>query len=161
MHKVFISLGSSIGKREEFLTRAREELKKIGKLSHVSGIYETEPLGDSPLWFLNQVVLLETDLTPKKLLAALKVLEKKLGRVLREKWSEREIDLDILFYDSNVVDLPELQIPHREIPKRNFVLVPMVEIAPEFIHPGLGKTMRELLESSPDNLQVTLWIPKK
>lgn len=161
MSKVFLALGSNVGVRQEFLFLAKEELKKLGKLLRISSIYETQPLGNSENWFLNQVVLLETDLTPKKLLVALKALEKKLGRVLREKWSEREIDLDILFYDAEIVDSPELQIPHTEISQRNFVLIPMVEIAPDFIHPRLGKTMCELLESSPDKLQVKLWIPKK
>jgi len=161
MSKVFLALGSNVGTRQEFLFLAKEELKKLGELLLISSVYETQPLGDSESWFLNQVVLLETDLAPLDLLAALKGIEKKLGRMDSGKWGDREIDLDILFYDSEVIDLPQLQIPHREIPKRNFVLIPMVEIAPEFLHPRLGKTMRELLESSPDNLKVTLWIPTK
>ena len=103
---------------------------------------------------MNQAILIETNLSPSILLITLKDIEKELGRVETSKWGPRIIDIDILFYGNQTVDLPDLKIPHPYMQERRFTLVPMVEIAPGFLHPVLGKTMEGLLRDCGDNSEV-------
>ena len=125
------------------------------RLLRASSVYETEPWGfrEQPA-FLNQVVQAETDLSPLKLLRFLKRLEKQLGRTETFRYGPRLIDMDILFYDRAVINTRRLQIPHPRLPERAFVLVPLAEIAPDFVHPVLERTMRELLRDCPDQESV-------
>ncbi len=95
-----------------------------------------------------------TEFCPDELLAKFKEIEKRLGRTDREKWGPRVIDIDILFYDDLSFESPEMEIPHPRIVERNFVLIPLAEIAPQFVHPVLKKTIKELLDTSPDQKKV-------
>jgi 2-amino-4-hydroxy-6-hydroxymethyldihydropteridine diphosphokinase len=113
-----------------------------------SSWYLTRPWGlDDPEWFVNGVALLETGLSPREFLAALLEIENSLGRVRTHKWGPRTIDLDILFYDDRVIGEADLVIPHPELGHRRFVLEPLAEIAPDLIHPVIGKTIVELKEA--------------
>jgi len=154
---VFIALGSNIGDRAGYLSAALRGLDTLGELIAASSIYETEPLGPSVQPFLNQVISLQTELSPQDLLRQLKHIEKKLGRKARGHWAAREIDLDILLFGSVSMWQPDLQIPHAELAHRRFVLAPLTEIAPELSHPALGLSMRELLNCCPDSLSVKKW----
>ena len=159
--KAFISLGSNVGEREFFLERARKELERIGRILKVSAIYETEPLGDSKRDFLNQVIKLETNLSSVGLFSKLKNIEKKLGRNDRGHWGAREIDLDLLFFADEVSWSQNLKVPHPEIPYRRFVLIPLVEIEPNFIHPIFRLSIQTLLKFCSDKLTVKKCILKK
>jgi 2-amino-4-hydroxy-6-hydroxymethyldihydropteridine diphosphokinase len=152
---VFLGLGTNLGSRAENLSAAREQLAAQMRLLRASSVYETEPWGfrEQPA-FLNQVVQAETDLSPLKLLRFLKRLEKQLGRTETFRYGPRLIDMDILFYDRAVINTRRLQIPHPRLPERAFVLVPLAEIAPDFVHPVLERTMRELLRDCPDQESV-------
>jgi len=147
--EVYLGLGTNLGNREENLLRALSELVKLGPLER-SYWYETEPveMSEGGL-FLNGVVRLWTELTPPGLLAATRAIEEQMGRKRspeeREK-KPRVIDIDILFYNQMVVTFPDLVVPHPRLPERAFVLVPMVELAPDFRHPVLGLTVEEMLE---------------
>lgn len=110
-----------------------------------SSLYETKPWGlKAQPDFINMVVCAETGISPEELLKKLKFIEKKMGRKESKRWGPRLIDIDILFYDDLVIDSPELKIPHPYIKEREFVLLPLSEIEPEFVHPVLKKTVREL-----------------
>ena len=137
-----------MGNRAEMLEKANVLLeKKAGRLLALSKVVETPAWGktDQPD-FLNQVVKLETSLSPQELLNLNLGIEKQLGRNRVEKWGPRSIDIDILFYDNEIIDEPGLQIPHPWMHERLFVLEPMCEIAPDFVHPVLNKTIAVLLE---------------
>lgn len=148
MNTVLLSLGSNVGDRKFNLIAASNLIKDILSNNKISEIYETEPWGktDQPK-FLNLCISGETNLNPRELLKLTKSIEKSIGRKQSEKWGPREIDIDILFYNHDVIDLPELKIPHPEIQNRSFVLVPLSEIAPSFIHPVINKSIVELAQS--------------
>ena len=116
------------------------------RVLRVSGVYETDPWGfeDQPA-FLNQAVEIETDLLPQELLAILKGIEETLGRVFTFRYGPRLIDIDILFYGSEIISLPDLQIPHPNLQERAFVLVPLAELIPEFIHPLFLSSIKQLM----------------
>ena len=148
MPTAYLSTGSNMGNRAEMLEKANVLLeKKAGRLLALSKVVETPAWGktDQPD-FLNQVVKLETSLSPQELLNVILGIEKQLGRNRVEKWGPRSIDIDILFYDYEIIDEPGLQIPHPWMHERLFVLEPMCEIAPDFVHPVLNKTIAKLLE---------------
>lgn len=147
--KAYIGLGSNLGDREASLRQALEFLAQTPETTVVraSSLYDTEPVGveDQPR-FLNAVALLETRLPPRQLLWNLMLIERRLGRARTQRWSPRTIDLDLLLYDEFVIDEDDLQIPHPEMAKRSFVLVPLVELEPLLVHPVTGETMLALLQ---------------
>lgn len=157
MNGKYLLLGTNQGDRINNLIVAAEHIeKKVGRIIRRSSVYETEAWGyhDQPP-FCNQVIVVETNLTPGMLLQEVKQIEKDMGRIKREKWRERLIDIDILYYENNIINTGSLIIPHPELQKRNFTLIPLCEIAAEEIHPVFGKSNRQLLEASPDRLQVS------
>jgi 2-amino-4-hydroxy-6-hydroxymethyldihydropteridine diphosphokinase len=143
--RAFIGLGSNIEPRTEYLRSAIIELRAMGDILKISSVYETAPVGGVPQAdYLNAVVELRTSLGPLELVNRLKALESAIGRAARPRWHEREIDLDLLFYGDRIMSSPELTLPHPEIQNRAFVLVPMAELQPDFIHPILKKTIKDL-----------------
>jgi len=151
----YLSLGSNIGDRQTYLSEAIRRLHTIGTVQSVSSTYETEPVEftDQPPFF-NCAVALETSSTPGQLMQQLLDMEKAMGRQRIQKKGPRTIDLDILLFGDVVVSTPDVTIPHRAMQNRRFVLEPLVEIAPEAMHPVLKKTMRQLLEELPPGQSV-------
>ncbi|MGB2600114.1 MAG: 2-amino-4-hydroxy-6-hydroxymethyldihydropteridine diphosphokinase [Candidatus Omnitrophota bacterium] len=150
MHKAYIGIGSNIGDRRENLEEAvsRLGLEKGIKVTARSSFYETRPAGGPPQEnYLNGAVEIETSLSPENCLKLLKRTEEAMGRVPADRNHPRVIDLDILLYDDVVIRNEEIEIPHPRMHERHFVLKGFAEIAPETVHPVLGKTIKELLES--------------
>ncbi len=145
-HTVFISLGSNLGDRRENLRAAVAALPPAVRVTAQSPVYQTAPWGyaDQPD-FLNQVVEGETELSPRELLVHLKSLESRLGREKTFRYGPRQIDLDILFYADFIVEESDLQIPHPRLHERAFVLVPLADLAPDWVHPRLGLEVQALL----------------
>lgn len=147
MHTVYLSTGSNLGNREAYLFQAEEAITAlVGHIEACSSIMETAPWGktDQP-HFLNRVLRVKTKLPPIFLMKSLLQIEQDMGRNRLEKWGPRIIDLDMLFFNNRIIDEDGLRVPHPHLHERDFVLKPMVEIAPDFIHPVLQKTMAELL----------------
>jgi len=149
---ILIALGSNLGDRSAMLEAARALMAQAGiVVTAQSGLHETPALlpenapNDWNIAFLNQVIAVETELSPEDLLTRLKAIEQQLGRTDRGRWSPREIDLDILSYHREMIDTPYLQVPHPQMVSRLFVLAPLAEIAPDWVHPSVNKTTRQLL----------------
>ena len=140
---VYVGLGSNLGDRQATLEAAISRLQPL----RVSEILETEPWGwaDQPK-YLNAVAELKTDLDPGKLLRRLLDLERQLGRVRRERWGPRTLDLDLLLYGDRVIRTRALTVPHPRLAERRFVLLGLAELCPELPVPGLGRTVQQLLE---------------
>ncbi len=156
MIDVFLLLGSNLGDRQLFLQKAIDHIEaEIAPVTKQSAIYETQSWGksDEPN-YINQVIQLKTDLTPQTVLRKVLHIESVLGRKREEKWGSRTIDIDILFYGSDVICEAGLNIPHPQLHNRMFTLAPLSEIAPDFIHPILNKNVFELKNKLKDNLIV-------
>jgi 2-amino-4-hydroxy-6-hydroxymethyldihydropteridine diphosphokinase len=138
--RAFVGLGSNVGDRLENLRRAVAELRSDVEVVRTSSAYDTDPVGPPQPNFLNAVVEVRTSLGARELLAVLKSIEQRIGRVGGERWGPREIDLDLLLYGSDEIDEPDLQVPHPEIWERAFVLVPLAEIAPELVEMDVDTT---------------------
>jgi 2-amino-4-hydroxy-6-hydroxymethyldihydropteridine diphosphokinase len=147
----YLSLGSNIGDRVANLREAIRRLQDLaGEVTHVSSFYETEPREfTAQSWFVNAAIALETKLAPRELLDAVLAVERAMGRERTQWKGPRNIDIDILLYGSELLDLPGLRIPHPAMHERRFVLVPFLEIAPDAFHPALLRHVRELLEALP------------
>lgn len=151
MERVFLGIGSNLGDRRHYLDAAKQLTEKLPQTRFLksSSIIETEPVGGPPQGqFLNSAWEIETDLAPKELKNHLLQIEAQLGRKRTINNAPREIDLDILFYGDRVIEEKDLEIPHPRLHERAFVLIPLLELAPNKVHPRLKKTVRELYESS-------------
>jgi 2-amino-4-hydroxy-6-hydroxymethyldihydropteridine diphosphokinase len=156
MNIVYLSLGSNLGNRMKYLNDAMGLIEKeIGVIVKKSSVYETEPWGiKDQSMFLNMAVCVNTDLLPEKLLETILRIEHKLGRIRIEKWYERIIDIDILFYNDFVINQSDLMIPHPYLQERKFVLEPLNEIEADFNHPVLQITIKKLLLNCSDKTNV-------
>jgi 2-amino-4-hydroxy-6-hydroxymethyldihydropteridine diphosphokinase len=156
-YSVFIGLGSNVGERHRYLNAAASELRRLPgtRVVWYSSVYETDPYGvkEQPK-FLNAVGELETTLSPPDLLKELKQIEQRTGRIERERWGPREIDLDILVYDGLVYSDDTVTVPHPELERRKFVLLPLREIAPDLVHPVTGMSVEELSRECRDDGRV-------
>jgi 2-amino-4-hydroxy-6-hydroxymethyldihydropteridine diphosphokinase len=151
MHHIFLALGSNIGNRKHYIEESILLLQETMNDVTIAPLYETEPrYFENQHNFLNTVLSGFTDLEPQELLQFTKTVQKKVGRVERFRNGPREIDIDILFYDNVVYKDEELEIPHPRLQERDFVLQPFSDINPYFFHPVLNKTMRELLDTLPE-----------
>jgi len=164
MKTAYIGIGSNLGDKSKNCIKAIEMIGLIPgcKLIKHSDLYLTKPVGvEHQDWYVNGVINLFTDLSPQDLLNNLLSIEEKMGRVRRERWESRIIDLDILFFGQDIINEEHLTIPHPRLHSRRFVLVPMTQIAPDFTHPSLGLTMSELLGECPEDGQVVIPIKEE
>jgi 2-amino-4-hydroxy-6-hydroxymethyldihydropteridine diphosphokinase len=161
MNGVFLLLGSNLGNRKQNLEQAIQKINlSCGSIVKQGSFYETAPWGKlEQANFLNVAVEISTLLNPKQLLQNTLKIEEEMGRIRlpQNQWGERLIDIDILYFGDMIVNEENLQIPHPRIAQRRFALVPMAEIAADFVHPKLAKTQTELLDACPDKLDVH-WI---
>ena len=156
MRTAHLLIGGNLGNRKENLAKAVSLInEQCGSLTRSSSIYETEAWGitDQPS-FLNQALEISTSLNARQLMRRVLKIEEEMGRVRKEKLGPRIIDIDILLFENEIHDLRFLKIPHPEMQNRRFVLVPLAEINSSLQHPVLKKTIAELLEKCPDNLEI-------
>lgn len=162
MAKVYFVIGGNLGNRELYLERTKTLIsERVGYLLRVSSVYESEPWGfEHHSNFLNQVLIVDTQLSPAAILLEVSFIEGILGRErINGGYSARTIDIDILFFDQQIMLSPSLVIPHRHLHKRLFVLNPLAEVAPDFIHPLFSVTIRELLATCEDTTKVWKYQP--
>jgi 2-amino-4-hydroxy-6-hydroxymethyldihydropteridine diphosphokinase len=154
---VYLSLGSNVGDRVQNLREAVAKICEIGDVVAVSSLYETEPVEfTEQSWFLNCAVAITTNLAPQELMSRLLEIEREMGRERTVKKGPRTIDIDIVLFGNQVIEMPELRVPHPAMHERRFVLEPLEEIAAEARHPVLRKSVRELLKELPaDDAVVT------
>lgn len=154
--KYFLGLGSNLGSPEKNLARAISALARRGlRIASASALYRTEPVGfDKQPWFLNQVIEVQTDLTPWELLTEIKSIERAMRRKPAVRNGPRVIDIDILVAEDTIIRSDDLTIPHPRLAERNFILVPLAEIAPDIVHPVFQKAIRQLCRLSKDRSQV-------
>jgi len=156
MARVYLGLGSNLGDREEAFAHAARHLAEQGvTISRRSSLYVTEPVGGPPQdWFTNAVLEAATELSPEAVLEAGQGAERARGRVRGVKDGPRTLDVDVLFYDDLCRDAPDPVLPHPRLHLRRFVLVPLVELQPDLVHPRLGRTVTDLLAACPDTMAV-------
>lgn len=156
MNKVFLLIGGNMGDRLQNLHQAIDLLAAAcGPVLQQSAVYETAAWGKTDqAAFLNQALLLETSLSAQELITAVLLVEERMGRHRTEKFGPRVIDIDIMFYNNEVIDEPHLTIPHPQMQNRRFALVPLNELAPNFVHPVFNKTIEVLLLECKDELPV-------
>jgi 2-amino-4-hydroxy-6-hydroxymethyldihydropteridine diphosphokinase len=149
MATVYLGLGSNLGNRARNIYEALRRLRSNVRLDRISSLYETEPVGltDQP-WFLNLVCLGQTALQPEALLVVVKGIERDMGRKEGIRFGPRVIDIDILFYDDLVMRTERLEIPHPRLHQRGFVLIPLMELAPDLVHPVLEDNVREIVQKA-------------
>lgn len=162
MNKLYLSIGGNLGEKLKNLQKACELIELgVGKITLQSSVYETAAWGnEAQPSFLNQVLLIETDLTAIEALHAVQKIEHSMGRIRSEKYGPRVMDIDILYYNDLVFQNRHLTIPHPEIAKRKFVLIPLAEIAPDWTDPVTGRTITALLHATEDLLEVNLYTDK-
>ncbi len=160
-HRAYVAIGTNLGDRP---SNYRGAVAKIGELdgtriTRMSSLYESEPLGKARNWFLNGVVEIATELECKQLLKALQKIEDSMGRRRdpKKKSVSRMMDLDILFFDNEIMSGRTLKVPHPELQNRRFVLLPLSELAPGFVHPTLGTSVSALLATTPDKKKVIVF----
>lgn len=182
-HRAFIGVGSNLGDRKANIAEALERVTEIpdSRIVRTSSLYESEPHGPARNWFVNLVFEFETELSPQDLLKRLNAIEEQMGRkrakakvpakpakgakaaakasIKSKKDVSRVIDLDILFFNTEVVISKTLKIPHPEIARRRFVLMPLAEVAPQLVHPELGQSVSRMLATTEDRKRVTLLPP--
>ncbi|MBT8234190.1 MAG: 2-amino-4-hydroxy-6-hydroxymethyldihydropteridine diphosphokinase [Saprospiraceae bacterium] len=156
MNELILHLGTNQGSRIRNLDLCQLLInQQIGFVESVSSDYETEAWGntDQPS-FINRALLLQCRLSPEEVLKKIHIIESKLGRIRKIKWGPRIIDIDIIFFGQQIIENPNLKIPHTELTNRNFVLIPLMDICPSFIHPILNKTVKDIYKVSKDTLKV-------
>ncbi|MEP6595801.1 MAG: 2-amino-4-hydroxy-6-hydroxymethyldihydropteridine diphosphokinase [Ginsengibacter sp.] len=159
MNKAYLLLGGNIGNRLANLETAKKLLRQqVGKIIKYSSVYETASWGNSDQPdFLNQVLLIETNLMAEKIMEQILLIENTMGRVRTEKNASRIIDIDILFINEEVIETKDITIPHPQIQNRNFVLFPLNELSPQLKHPVFKKTIHELLLQCNDTLAAYIY----
>ena len=159
MSTVVLHIGSNVNDRLSALELARIQIsRRIGVIHSYSKIYETKPWGYTEQNdFLNQAIIVETALSAEAILQDIQIIESKMGRMKVQKWGPRVIDIDIIFYNDKIIEKDHLKIPHPEITNRNFVLVPLLDICPRYVHPIHKKTVRELSEECADKNEVKIF----
>jgi len=156
MNTAILLIGGNLGNRPLLLQQAVQLIEQqAGKVVKLSGLYETAPWGNvQQPDYLNQALQISTPLPPLPLLHTLLNIEREIGRIRQQKWGARVIDIDIIFYNDEVISLPELKIPHPRMQNRQFVLVPLNEILPDWVHPIFQQTVHALLAACDDELPV-------
>ena len=157
MIKLYVLLGGNLGNKQKVFSKTRGKLSEmVGKITAKSAVYETEPWGfESVDLFWNQVIEISTALSPEEVLKQTQQIERELGRIRKaNQYGSRIIDIDLLFYGDQVINLDNLVVPHPRIQNRKFALVPLNEIAPDLEHPVFQKSIRQLINECSDQLDV-------
>ena len=152
MNIVFLQLGGNLGNREQLLKDAILAVEnRVGNIIDLSKVYESAPWRvEGQNNYLNQIIKVKTTLLAREVLSTVLNIEKQLGRIRIEKWGERLIDIDIIFYNNSIIETPELCVPHKHLHERMFVLTPLCDIASKMVHPKYNKTIEELLNMCRD-----------
>ena len=160
MNIVYLQLGSNIGERDKMLFISAKSISEdIGRIYMYSKVYESTPWRvDGQENYLNQIVAIQTLFSAQETLDKILKIENRLGRIRIEKWGERLIDIDIIFFNNDIIETPNLCIPHKHMHERNFVLEPLMEIAPNLVHPKYNKTVSELFNESKDMEKVVEYV---